>query len=101
LAQTREQFQYEVKNELERHTEYNDKIKKELKSMKIHGGLGMSFVKKIKILIAVFITLILISGILIFILKPQPRGAYSISVLGVGLLASVFYLRKVQDNNME
>lgn len=101
MALPREQFYHEIDNELERHGEYNGRIKKELKDFKVHGGLGMSFLKNLKILIAVFIVFLLISGGVIFIMIPQLKGAYSISVLGVTLLASVFYLRKIQDSNME
>lgn len=101
MTKPREQFHYEIDNELERHEEYNGKIKKDLKSMKVHGGLGMDFVRKFKIIIAIFTVFLLIAGVVIFRMIPALRGAYSVSVLGSALLASVFYLRKVQDNNME
>jgi hypothetical protein len=90
-----------MKIALSQQDEHKDKIVAEIQGIREHAGLGYSFLKKIKILIVSMVLITIASGIYVYVEFPQLTNAYGVSVLSVGLVLSVLYLRKLSDKRME
>ncbi len=97
---SRERYNFEMKYALKDQMAYHEKRKKEIKGYALHGGLGWTFIEKLKIALFIFIILAFVTGAYIFILQPQLKGAYSFSVLSLSLLFCIAYLRKKIDDRL-
>lgn len=95
------EFSSKMKVALSQQDEHRGKIESELQGIKDHAGLGYSFLKKIKILIVALVLLTVTSGVYVYIEHPELTNAYGVSVLSVGLVVSVIYLRRLVDKRME
>ncbi|MCE1245034.1 MAG: hypothetical protein LWY06_00150 [Firmicutes bacterium] len=95
------EFSSKMKVALSQQDEHRGKIENELQGIREHAGLGYSFLKKIKIVIISLVLLTVASGVYVYIEHPQLTNAYGVSVLSVGLVVSVIYLRRMIDKRME
>jgi len=74
---------------------------KEWEGFREHRGLGYSFMKKFKIVIASLTLFFIFAGVYIYFRLPRFKYAYFTAVLFVGLFIAVYYWRKVVDQSME
>ena len=95
------EFSSKMKVALSQQDEHKCKIESELQGIRDHAGLGYSFLKKIKILIVALVLLTVTSGVYVYMEHPELTNAYGVSVLSVGLVVSVIYLRRLVDKRME
>ncbi len=94
------QFYTRLNDALDKQKEYNSNLREDIQGISHHGGLGWKFLNIIKILSVVVLFTAALVWVYVYLEKPQFAGAYSISMVVVGIAASVIYWRKVTDDQL-
>lgn len=94
------QFYERLNSALDKQQEYDSNLRQDIQGIKHHGGLGWKFLNIMKVLAVVFILTVAGLWIYVYVAQPQFANAYSLSVVVIGVAASVLYWRKVTDDQL-
>ena len=94
------QFYERLNSALDKQEEYGSNLREDIQGIRHHGGLGWKFLNMMKALAVVILLTIVGVWIYVYVAKPQLVSAYSISMVVVGIAASVLYWRKVTDDQL-
>jgi hypothetical protein len=94
------QFYERLNTALEKQQEYGSSLRQDIQGIKHHGGLGWKFLNIMKVLAVVVLLSLAGLWIYVYVAKPQFANAYSLSMVAIGVTASVLYWRKVTDDQL-
>jgi len=97
---SKDRYNFELSYALKDQKEHQDRVKREIKGVSIHGGLGNKFLFKIKMYCYALVALALAVGVYIYFIHPNLTNTYSFSMLSLGLVITVIYWRKKLDQRL-
>ena len=101
VSKSKGTFDERIKYELTKQREHGGKLHKELKNIRETGGLGYSFIVRMKILLVLLALSYISLGFWVYYYNPDYSGTYCISFVVLLIVGTVIYWRKSIDKSLE